>query len=51
MNERLEELQERIIENIKENEGCIAEDDLSPTEIAELYWISRMLGVVKNEND
>ena len=44
MNEKMKELQGRIIENIKENEGSIVEDDLDPTEIAELYWISRMLG-------
>ncbi|KRL39897.1 hypothetical protein [Liquorilactobacillus nagelii] len=36
MNEQLEELQRRIIEDIKENERCIAEDDLSPAEKAEL---------------
>lgn len=36
MNEQLEKLQKRIIEDIKENERSIAEDDLSPIEKAEL---------------
>lgn len=37
MNDQLKELQKRIIEDIKENERCIAEDDLSPIEKAELH--------------
>lgn len=36
MNEQLKELQRRIIEDIKENERCIAEDDLSTIEKTEL---------------
>lgn len=37
MNEQLKELQRWITEDIKENERCIAEDDLSPIEKAELH--------------
>ncbi|MFT8725405.1 hypothetical protein [Liquorilactobacillus nagelii] len=37
MNEQLKELQKRIIEDIKENERCIVEDDLSTIEKAELH--------------
>lgn len=36
MNEQLKELQKWIIEDIKENERCIAEDDLGCTEKTEL---------------